>query len=113
MGWAGNGWVATQSAPYALPTLLEIVAFTWLRESFDQGGPVVWRQLSASFPEAADRRPCELVVDLHTLRAEWVVDDSRLASFLRRAGRGARLLDLTPKLHEAVEGFRLAAGLDP
>jgi hypothetical protein len=96
------------SSPYSLLDLHEVVAYKRLRDLLEAGASVAWAQLCGGLAKAVRRRPCEVVVDLHTLRAEWLEHDDQVAAMARR-GHKVRVLDLSVEIDTATEGFDLAA----
>lgn len=108
VGWAEEKLIAAPSSPYRLEELVEVVVLRALREEFDAGGPIIWEQVRGEMAEATARRPCEVVVDLHTFAASWVARDQPIADWAR-SGHPIRLVDLSERLEVAATGFRLAA----
>jgi hypothetical protein len=107
-GWAASGLLSPQTSPYALEDLHEVVVYMRLREAFSGSADVVWTQARADLRSLIERRPIELIVDCHLLRATWILDDAVIAR-AARAGNHIRLIDLTDIVTEATAGFELVA----
>jgi hypothetical protein len=106
--WATEGLVSPVASPYSLLQLHEVVAYVQLRETLDAGARIAWTQLRDGLRQATVRRPCEAIIDLHTLRAEWVLNGHQITA-VARTGHPIRLVDFSGRLDVAVEGFELAA----
>jgi hypothetical protein len=105
-GWAATGLLSPQTSPYSLEALHEVVVYARLRDQFSASADVVWAQAREGLASVVERRPIELIVDCHLLRAAWVLDDSAIAQ-AARSGNDVRLIDLTDIVVEATAGFDL------
>jgi hypothetical protein len=97
-----------QTSPYALEELHRVVILHKLRRRLRRDAFTVWRELESVAPDMARRRPCEVLVDLDQLRAEWLKRDAQIVA-MARTGHRLLLVSFDDELDAAGQAFARSA----
>jgi hypothetical protein len=106
--WARAGALGQQASPYVLKELHRVVILHKLRRRLRRDAFTVWRELEPLAHDMARRRPCEALVDLDQLWAEWLKRDAQIVA-MARTGHRLLLVSFDNELDAAGQAFARCA----